>query len=444
MISKLLIANRGAIARRIVRACHDLGIASVVVYSEADSGAPYLSEASEAYPLKGLKASDSYLDEDQLLAIAKASGADSVHPGYGFLAENPGFAQRVIDNQMVFVGPSAHWIEQMGDKVNARRIMADAGLSMLPGSGLIDDPQAAYDFAEEAGFPLVVKPAGGGGGMGMQVVHERDGLLDAIAASQAIAASAFASSGVYLERWLQAPRHIEYQLLADERGNVMHVYERECSVQRRQQKLIEESPAPGLSASFVQQQAEQVAAICAALGYNNIGTVETLLGAGGEVGFLEMNTRIQVEHGVTEAVTGLDLVQQQIQLASGGQLPELPQLDGFAVEARIYAEDAKTMLPSTGTLRVFRPPTMHGIRIETGYQEGQEVSPFYDALLAKVIAKGNTRAQAIGRAMVALQAFNIQGVQSNSALLIKILQDKAFLAGAVDTGIVARVLATAA
>ena len=440
-IRKILIANRGAIARRIVRACNELGLESVVVHTSVDAHAPYIQEASEAYALSGLRPADSYLDQDQLLSIARTSGADAVHPGYGFLSENAGFAQRVLDAGLTFIGPDPSWLDRMGDKVNARRIMAEQGMPVFDGSDFITDMATAREVAQTIGFPLVVKPSGGGGGMGMQVVEQMDALESALTQAQTVAAAAFGSSDVYLERWIAQPRHIEYQILADEHGNAMHLYERECSIQRRHQKLIEESPAPGIDASVLREQAERGAEICARLGYNNVGTLETLY-SDGSSGFLEMNTRIQVEHGVTEEVTGVDLVQQQILLAAGGQLPEPAELSGHAIEVRLYAEDSQTLMPSTGVLRIFQPPQLFGVRVETGYQQGQEVSPYYDALLAKIIAKGSTREQAIGRAVVALQAFTIQGVQTNAALLLRVLRDTAFLRGDIDTGMVARILRT--
>ena len=440
-IRKILIANRGAIARRIVRACNELGLESVVVHTSVDAHAPYIHEASEAYALSGLRPADSYLDQDQLLSIARTSGADAVHPGYGFLSENAGFAQRVLDAGLTFIGPDPSWLDRMGDKVNARRIMAEQGMPVFDGSDFITDMATAREVAQTIGFPLVVKPSGGGGGMGMQVVEQMDALESALTQAQTVAAAAFGSSDVYLERWIAQPRHIEYQILADEHGNAMHLYERECSIQRRHQKLIEESPAPGIDASVLREQAERGAEICARLGYNNVGTLETLY-SDGSSGFLEMNTRIQVEHGVTEEVTGVDLVQQQILLAAGGQLPEPAELSGHAIEVRLYAEDSQTLMPSTGVLRIFQPPQLFGVRVETGYQQGQEVSPYYDALLAKIIAKGSTREQAIGRAVVALQAFTIQGVQTNAALLLRVLRDTAFLRGDIDTGMVARILRT--
>ena len=440
MLSKVLVANRGAIARRIIRACNALNIASVAVYSQADKGAPYLAEATQALPLRGNSATESYLDQKQLLAAAADSGADSVHPGYGFLAENAGFAAAVIAQGMTFIGPDPRWIEQMGDKVNGRRMLADAGMPIFAGSELINDMAAAEAFVADVGLPVVVKPSGGGGGIGMHVVRSHGELPGAVSAAVETAKRAFASAGVFLERWIEKPRHIEFQILADLHGNAMHLYERDCSVQRRHQKLIEESPAPGLERGQIEQQARQFSDICQGLGYNNLGTVETLFAPDGGLGFLEMNTRIQVEHGVTEEVTGVDLVATQITLAAGGQLPPQPPLQDYAMEVRLYAEDAQTLFPSTGTLAVFRPPKLHGVRIETGYTEGQVVTPYYDPLLAKIIARGVTREQAIGRLVVALRAFIVRGVSTNATLLLKILQDELFLQGRVDTGMVARIL----
>ena len=440
MLSKVLVANRGAIARRIIRACNALNIASVAVYSQADIGAPYLAEATQALPLRGNSATESYLDQKQLLAAAADSGADSVHPGYGFLAENAGFAAAVIAQGMTFIGPDPRWIEQMGDKVNGRRMLADAGMPIFAGSELINDMAAAEAFVADVGLPVVVKPSGGGGGIGMHVVRSHGELPGAVSAAVETAKRAFASAGVFLERWIEKPRHIEFQILADLHGNAMHLYERDCSVQRRHQKLIEESPAPGLERGQIEQQARQFSDICQGLGYNNLGTVETLFAPDGGLGFLEMNTRIQVEHGVTEEVTGVDLVATQITLAAGGQLPAQAPLQGYAMEVRLYAEDAQTLFPSTGTLAVFRPPKLHGVRIETGYTEGQVVTPYYDPLLAKIIARGATREQAIGRLVVALRAFIVRGVSTNATLLLKILQDELFLQGRADTGMVARIL----
>ena len=446
VMKKVLIANRGAIARRIVRACSDAGLHSVVVYSDADSEAPYLAEATEAIRLEGVHAQDTYLNQEVLLQAMQTAKADALHPGYGFLAENAEFAQRVIDLGHTFVGPRPQWLASMGNKVAARRLFSEHGFPVFPGSPLLEDLESARRAASKIGYPVLVKPSGGGGGMGMEVVADDAALEAALGRARAIAASAFADSGVYLERWIEAPRHIEFQILGDGRGGAVHAFERECSVQRRNQKLIEETPAPGIDAKIVQRYAQQAASVAGALGYDNVGTLETLFTAAGEVGFLEMNTRIQVEHAVTEAVTGLDLVGLQLSLASGASMSEaLPQeveRQGYAMEARIYAEDPNTLLPSTGKLVVFRPPRMHGVRVETGFAQGQQVTPFYDAMLAKVIAHGTTREMAIGRLRVALQAFAIQGVTSNVALLQRVLGHEAFLAGQIDTGILPRVMGT--
>jgi acetyl-CoA carboxylase biotin carboxylase subunit len=435
-VQKILIANRGAIARRVIRACNELGVASVAVYSDADRGAPYLSEASEAYALPGDAATDTYLNQDALLAVVDRSGADALHPGYGFLAENAPFAQRVIDAGAIFIGPRPHLIASMGDKVKGRELMGAEGFPVFPGSELISDLDQAHATAEELGYPLVVKPSGGGGGMGMMVVETEDKLGVALQQARAIAEKAFAVPGLYLERWITKPRHVEFQIIGDNEGRCIHAFDRECSVQRRHQKLIEESPTPGLDPEYLTEQAQVAATTCARLGYDSLGTVETLVSDQG-IGFLEMNTRIQVEHGVTEAVAGIDLVKMQIDLARGGALPRQSDIvrEGFAIEGRLYAEDSTTMLPSTGTLRTYRAPEMYGVRVETGYREGQTVSPFYDPLLAKVIAYGTTREQAIGRLSVALKAFEVRGVKTNAQLLVDVLQSDRFLSGDVDTGI---------
>jgi len=434
-LNKVLVANRGAIARRVIRACNELGLESVAVYSEADIGAPYLAEASQTYALAGHSATETYLNQERLLDVLKHSGAQGVHPGYGFLSESADFARAVQGAGKIFIGPAPEWLERMGDKVAARALMSQEGFPTFSGSDLITGIKQAKETAELIGYPVLVKPTGGGGGMGMERVEGPEALEHAIARSRTIATSAFASDGIYLEKWIEQPRHIEFQIIADNNGRSAHVFERECSIQRRNQKLIEESPAPGLPAETLLAVAEQSATVCTHLGYNNVGTLETLLSQDGVFGFLEMNTRIQVEHGVTEEVTGLDLVGLQIKLAQGENLPQSPQRSGFAIEARVYAEDAVTLLPSTGKLAVFRLPDMYGVRVETGFQEGQSVTPYYDALLAKVIAKGHTREIAIGRLSIALKAFAIEGVATNIPLLQRVLLDERFLDGKIDTGL---------
>ena len=441
MFTKVLIANRGAIARRVIQTCNDLKLHSVAVYSEADASAPYLNEASEAIALPGNSARQTYLNQQLLLDTIRSVGADAVHPGYGFLAEHAGFAEAVIATGASFIGPDPKWIRLMGDKVAAREVAQQHGLEIFAGSGLVEDLDAAQQAAERIGYPLMIKPSAGGGGIGMRQVRNYAELESAYLQTRELAERSFSNSDVFLERYLKDPRHIEFQLLGDHHGDCRHAYERDCSIQRRHQKLIEETPAPGLDAAAVLGMAERAAEFAGGLGYDNVGTLETLRSVEGQYGFLEMNTRIQVEHGVTEAVTGLDLVAWQIYLAAGRKVQQVPAREGFAIELRLYAEHPRTQLPSTGRLSVYKPPQLFGVRIDTGYQQGQWITPFYDPLLAKVIAHGMTREQAIGRALIALKAFEVQGVETNASLLIGILQDAEFLAGKIDTGFLPRYLA---
>ena len=438
LFSRILIANRGAIARRIVRACNRMGVPCTAVYSDADKDAPYLAEAGRALPLAGVRAEETYLNRDALLALLAESGADALHPGYGFLSESAGFAEAVAAAGAVFIGPSPGWLRQMGDKAAARRFVEERGFPVLPGSGPVAEIGDALAAAEFLGYPVMVKPAGGGGGIGMCIAESPETLALRFGRAQLMAGRAFADARVYLERYLERPRHIEVQLLADGKGGAVHIHERECSIQRRHQKLIEESPAPALDRARLDELCARAERLAAGMGYDNVGTLETLEDGAGRFGFMEMNTRIQVEHGVTEEVTGLDLVRAQIELAAGGPLPGRPPMNGFAVEARVYAEDPVRHFPSTGRLSVFRPPRMHGVRVETGYAEGQRVTPFYDPLLAKVIGSGPTRELAIGRTLVGLRGFAVAGVETNMPLLQAVLTDEAFLAGRVDTGFLER------
>lgn len=438
MFAKILIANRGAIARRVIRACRALGIASAVVYSEADADAPYLEEADEAWPLAGSAARETYLNGEALLRCLTASGADALHPGYGFLAENAAFARAVAEQGAVFVGPSPRWLEAMGDKLRARALMAEQGYPVLAGSEALADLEAARGAAVALHYPLMLKPSAGGGGIGMQVVRDEAELERAFSRAGRMAAAAFGDGTLFLETLVERPRHVEIQLLADGQGNALHVYERDCSIQQRHRKIIEEAPAPGLDRAEMAALAERAERAVAGLGYDNVGTLETLRGADGTFGFIEMNTRIQVEHGVTEAVTGLDLVAAQIALAAGARLPARPPLNGHAVEARVYAENPRTGHPATGVIGHLRTPTLHGVRYETGYRRGQSVTPYYDPLIAKVIGWGSTRAQAVGRTLVGVRALEIRGVPTNLPVLERVLQHEAFLAGDVHTGFLAR------
>lgn len=443
MLSRVFIANRGTVARRVVRACSALGIESVAAYADIDAQAPHLAEATATARLPGYLAADTYLNAPALIDAARSAGADAVHPGYGFLAENAGFAQAVADAGLRFVGPAPRWIETMGEKTAARSIMAEAEFPVRDGSTVLEDEDALLAAASRIGYPVLLKPVAGGGGIGMAKAASERELRAAFATTQAQAARAFGDGRVYLEAWLEEPRHIEFQIVGDGKDCV-GVLERECSVQRRHQKLVEEAPAPGIPRDRL--AAVEVAAVAALAGYDSLGTVETLL-AGGEFGFLEVNTRLQVEHGVTEEITGIDLVVAQLRIAAGERLAEalsasasapeqgsVRKANGHAVEARIYAEDSARMLPSTGRLSVFRPPQLAHVRVDAGYAEGQWVTPYFDPLLAKVIGVGATREQAIGRALVAVKAFDIQGVATNRALLQEVLGSDAFVAGRWHAG----------
>jgi acetyl-CoA carboxylase biotin carboxylase subunit len=436
MFAKVLVANRGAVAARVIRALRGLGVRSVAVYSEADAGAGYLAEADEAHAIGPAPARDSYLNQDRLLEVAALVGADAVHPGYGFLSENASFARRVEAAGLAFIGPSPRWIEAMGEKTSARTLMARHGMPMAAGSGWLGAADAAME-AERIGYPVLVKPAAGGGGIGMLAAHDEAALLAAVERSRAMATRSFASAQVYLEKLVLRPRHVEFQMLGDRHGNVRHLFERDCSVQRRHQKVIEESPAPGVEAG---PMAERAARILAQLGYDNIGTVEMLLGDDGAFNFLEMNTRLQVEHAVTEMVTGVDLVAAMIQVAAGERLdavlPAEISVQGHAIEARVYAEDPVRFLPSPGPLQRFRPPAQTAtLRVETGYREGMMVTPHYDPLLAKLIAHAPTRDGAIAALNEALASFEVQGIKTNIAFIQRVLASDAFRAGQVHTGL---------
>ena len=438
MFSRVFIANRATVARRVVRACNDLGLESVAAYADIDAAAPHLAEATGTARLPGYTAAATYLNAEQVIAAAKASDADALHPGYGFLAENADFARAVAAAGIRFIGPGAQWIEGLGEKTRARATMAAAGFPVRDGSDVLTDVDAAVVAANHIGYPVLLKPASGGGGIGMLKADGEAELAAAFATARALAASAFGDGAVYVEKYLAEPRHIEFQIIGDGESTVA-VLERECSVQRRHQKVIEEAPAPLADRDRLAEV--EAAAVAALAGYDSLGTVETLY-ADGDFGFLEVNTRLQVEHGVTEEITGIDLVAAQIRIAAGSRLagvvPESIESQGYAVEARIYAEDSERMLPSTGRLAVFRPPTLTGVRVETGYAEGQWVTPYFDPLLGKVIGTGTTREQAIGRALVGVKAFEIRGVATNRALLETTLGSEGFIAGRLHTGMLAR------
>jgi acetyl-CoA carboxylase, biotin carboxylase subunit len=445
MFNKVVVANRGAVAARVLRALGDMGIHSVAVYSEADAGAPYLAMASETYAIGPAPARESYLNQERLLDVLKHSRADGLHPGYGFLSENAEFAQRVTDAGACFIGPSAKWIEAMGHKTRARALAAEYGMPLSQGSDVLPtEPEAILAAARAIGYPVLVKPAGGGGGIGMLPARNESELLAVVERSRSLASRGFANTEVYLERLLERPRHVEFQVLGDRHGRVVHLFERDCSTQRRNQKVIEEAPAPGIPRSEVEALADRIAGIVQRMGYDNIGTVEMLMGADGSFNFLEMNTRLQVEHGVTEEVTGVDLVKAQIRAAAGERLADIlpPKIEvrGHAIQARVYAEDPKNFFPSPGKLTVFRPPQDSGVRVDTGLAEGRDVTPHYDPMIAKVIAHAGTREAAIDRLIAALEAFEIQGVKNNIPAVLAILRSEAFRGGALHTGLIPEVL----
>jgi acetyl-CoA carboxylase, biotin carboxylase subunit len=438
MFNKVLIANRGAIAARVVRALREMKIASVVVYSEADRELPYVEQADEAICIGEAAPAASYLNVDALTAAIRASGADAVHPGYGFLSENPAFADAVSALGVSFIGPDARWLRAMGHKTEARELMARHGMPLNPSSGVLEGAlDAQLREAARVGFPLLVKPAAGGGGIGMLPAHDEAQLRDALERARSMAQRSFGNADIYVERLIERPRHVEFQLLADKYGQVRHLFERDCSVQRRHQKVIEESPAPCLPRALIDDTGARIATILGELGYDVIGTAEMLYAPDGSFSFLEMNTRLQVEHAVTEEITGVDLVRAQIRLAAGERLdavlPAEIGVSGHAIEVRVYAEDPRRFFPSPGPLTVFRPPRADGVRIETGYAEGNRVTPFYDPMLAKVITHAPTRDAAIARMTDALAAFEIQGVKSNIPFALDVLNSDAFRAGDVHT-----------
>ncbi len=445
MFGKVLIANRGAVAARVIRALDTLGIASVAVCSEADRDLPYLAQASEAHVIGKGPARESYLDQDKLLDLARARGVDAVHPGYGFLSENAAFARRVQAEGLTFIGPSPSLIEAMGEKTRARALVMQHGMPVGRGSGVLgEDAAEAIAAARDIGYPVLVKPSGGGGGIGMIAARDDASLTDAVKRARALAGRSFSSGGVYIEKLIERPRHIELQVLGDQHGAVRHLFERDCSLQRRHQKIIEEATAPGVPRPDIEAVAERAVTVLAALGYDNIGTVEMLRGADGAFSFLEMNTRLQVEHAVTETLLGVDLVVAQIRAAAGERLADiLPQTlapRGHAIEARVYAEDPKSFFPSPGPLTVFCPPPQSDVlRIDTGYAEGCTVTPFYDPLIAKVIAAGIDREAAIVRLRQALREFEISGIKSNIPFLLRALDNANFRAGDVHTGLAAEI-----
>jgi geranyl-CoA carboxylase alpha subunit len=444
MIRRLLIANRGEIAVRIIRACRELSIESVAVYSDADASAPHALAADRAIAIGTAPPAESYLSIAKVIDAARSVGADAIHPGYGFLSENAAFADACASACLVFVGPPASAIARMGNKIEARRLAADAGVPIVPGETPADQSDAGVRRAiDSVGLPALIKAAAGGGGKGMREVQDAGDVTSLIQAARREATAAFGTGMLYVERIVRDARHVEVQIFADDHGHCVHLFERECSVQRRHQKVIEESPSPALTPALRTRMTEAAVAAARAAGYRNAGTIEFLVdAAAGQFFFLEMNTRLQVEHAVTEAIAGVDLVRAQLLVASGEPLP-WTQMEiasrGHAIEARVYAEDpARGFAPQAGRLLLYREPRLPGVRVDSGVAEGGDIPVHYDPLMAKVISSAETRPLAIARLASALRAFPILGVRTNVRFLIDVLEHPRFQAGTIDTGFLDR------
>jgi len=445
MFKKILIANRGEIAVRVIRACREMGISTVAVFSDADRASLHVLKADEAFPIGPAAATESYLNFAKILEVAKRSGADAIHPGYGFLSENAKFAQACADAGVKFIGPTAAAMELMGSKTRARQAMEKAGIPFVPGTSRgVDSAGQAAQVAEKIGYPVMLKAAAGGGGKGMRLVHQPEELESALESAKSEAQRAFGDGEVYIEKAIVNPRHIEMQILADEHGNTVYLGERECSIQRRHQKVLEESPSVIVDRDMRRRMGEVAVRVAKAAGYTNAGTIEFLVDQEKNFYFLEMNTRLQVEHPVTELITGLDLVHLQIGIAAGEHLPfrqEDIALRGHAIECRIYAEDPdNNYFPSPGKITLLLTPSGPGIRDDSGIYEGWTVPIDYDPLLAKLIGYGSDRRQAIARLRRALDEYFVGGINSNLSLFRKILDDKEFQAGKLDTGYLDRLL----
>ena len=436
MFDTVLIANRGEVALRVQRACRTLGLRTVAVHSEVDRDAPHVRHADVALCIGPAAASGSYLDQAAILFAAEVSGAQAIHPGYGFLSENADFAERVETAGLTFIGPASASIRMMGNKIAAKRAMRDAGVPCVPGSdgALPDDPDRLRVLADRIGFPVIVKAAGGGGGRGMRVVHDGSGLADALALTREEARQAFGNADVYLEKFLLRPRHVEIQVLADQHGQVLWLGSRDCSLQRRHQKVLEEAPAPGIAAGAIDAIGARCVEACRRIGYRGLGTFEFLV-EDGAFHFIEMNTRLQVEHCVTEMITGIDLVQQQIRVARGERLAlaqDAIRLRGHAFECRINAEEPETFAPSPGRITGWELPGGPGVRVDSHAGHGTVVTPYYDSLIAKLVVHGDTRAGALARLRVALDEMRVGGIETNLDLHRRIVRDPDFVAGGVD------------
>jgi acetyl-CoA carboxylase, biotin carboxylase subunit len=445
MFNKILVANRGEIALRVICACKELGIATVAVYSEADRNSLHVRFADEAVCIGPPRSSESYLNIPHVISAAEITNVDAIHPGYGFLSENANFAKVCEASEITFIGPRPEIIEMMGEKDRARREVKSAGLPTIPGSdGAIEGEEQLAKEAAKIGYPLILKAVAGGGGRGMRVVRKQEELLAAYETARSEAQQAFGTPDVYAERFIENPRHIEFQVLGDQHGKIIHLGERECSIQRRHQKLIEESPSPILDPKVRKEMGAKVVKALQKVGYTNAGTVEFLMDQDGSIYFIEMNTRIQVEHPVTEFVTGADLIKAQIRIAAGEKLDDAVgeiHFSGHAIECRINAEDPETFVPSAGRITTFQAPGGTGVRVDSAAYADAVIPPYYDSMIAKLIVKGRDRAEAIGRMKRALEMFVIEGIKTSIPLHRRILADPDFAAGRFDTHFIERLFA---
>ncbi|MFD0771713.1 acetyl-CoA carboxylase biotin carboxylase subunit [Bacillus sp. CGMCC 1.60114] len=442
MFRKILIANRGEIAVRIIKTCQKLGIRTVAIYSEADEFALHVKMANEAYLVGGPRVQESYLNLEKIIEIAKETNVEAIHPGYGLLSENPTFAARCEEEGIVFIGPPKDVIAKMGSKIESRKAMLEAEVPIVPGiSTSIPTVEEAKEIASQIGYPLMLKASAGGGGIGMQVIETEQALTQAFESNQTRAKNFFGNGEMYMERLITNAHHIEIQVLADKQGNTVYLWERECSVQRRNQKVIEEAPSPFLDEETRKAMGEVAVKAAKALGYANAGTIEFLVDDEKNFYFLEMNTRLQVEHPVTEEITGLDLVEQQLRIASGETLSftqDEVKRSGHAIEARIYAEDPKTFFPSPGKIKSLSLPT--SVRVDHFLEDGVTITPFYDPMIAKIIAHGETREDAIQKLQVALEELKVEGIKTNTPMLLQVLEDEVFQSGIYTTSFVTKQL----
>ena len=445
MFQKILVANRGEIALRVICACKELGISTVAVYSEADRNSLHVRFADEAVCIGPPRSSESYLNIPQVISAAEITNVDAIHPGYGFLSENSNFAKVCEASEITFIGPTPEVIEMMGDKDRARREIRAAGLVTVPGSdGIIEGEEQLAREAAKIGYPLIIKASAGGGGRGMRIVRHQEELLVMYQTARSEAQTAFGNPDVYAEKFIEHPRHIEFQVLGDQHGKIIHLWERECSIQRRHQKLVEESPSPVMDAKTRKDLGTRVVKALQQIGYTNAGTIEFLMDEDGSLYFIEMNTRIQVEHPVTELLTGVDLIKAQIRIAAGERLDDATgevHFTGHAIECRINAEDPVTFVPSAGRITTFQAPGGTGVRVDSAAYADAVIPPFYDSMIAKLIVKGRDRAEAIGRMKRALEMFVIEGIKTSIPLHRKIFADPDFAAGKFDTHFVERFLA---